>query len=73
MTNPTNLKELYESLEAQNSYYKEQREILDAALEQQGGDLDLIELRANARGMEDAYFYAMTKVFLMGDLFESGW
>ena len=73
MTNPTNLKELYEYLKAEHSYYKEQRQILDAALEQQGGDVDLIEMRANLMGKEDGTFLAMTKVFLMGDLVESGW
>jgi|TARA_R110000744_G_scaffold100913_2_gene194652 hypothetical protein len=73
MTNPRNLKELYEHLKAEHSYYKEQRQILDEGLEQQGGDVDLIEMRANAMGKEDATFLAMTKVFLMGDLVESGW
>tara|TARA_R110000823_G_scaffold203284_1_gene334168 strand:- start:248 stop:481 length:234 start_codon:yes stop_codon:yes gene_type:complete len=65
--NPRNIKELYESLKADHSYYKEQRQILDSALEQQGGDVDLIEMRANAMGKEDATFLAMTQIFLMGN------
>jgi hypothetical protein len=65
---PRNIKELYENLEADYSYYKEQRQILDAALDEQGGDVDLIEMRANAMGKEDATFLAMTQIFLMRNL-----